>query len=248
MKVLKNNDREIRPYLSVRVNELTESLRDALRNIEEGKRERGEVEVEVERLKEEIAKERLERESVVRTVRLEMGEKGREVEVENQRKARDMIEVARREYEVKEGRMKEEMEKLRDKCERVVEERENAVGEKFHAESQVRSLAIDLDSRTRLVEKVTEDNKKLQEKVTEKEGAVFQLERDCHKAELRMASMEQGMGEQGEKERRMEELRREWGEAKDSLQRQNELLSGKMEQVRGENEATVIKELHRRTT
>ena len=136
LQVCKCNDREIRPYLSARVNELTEKYREALRKDEEGGRVRKGMEKEIRELKEDISKERLERESVVRTVRLEMGEKGREVEIENQRKARDMVEQKRREFEEKEEEMRREIKKFQEKIEIVMDEREKAVADKVRGKGK----------------------------------------------------------------------------------------------------------------
>ncbi|GMH58756.1 hypothetical protein TrRE_jg5886, partial [Triparma retinervis] len=233
LAVRKCNDREIRPYLAARVNELTEELRGTLGRVKEGEREVKEGGELVGKLREDIAKERLERESLVRTIRLEMGEKGREAEIDNQRKARDMVEQARREFQEREEEMRRDNKDMQEKIERIKEEREKAIKDKFELEGSVRSLTIDLESRTKLVEKLTSSNALLQTSITEKDSAIFSLERENHKLQLTMAAMEQSMGQEEERERKMSSQRKEWTEAKESLLAQNSLLSGAVESLEG---------------
>ena len=192
LTIVKNTDREIRPYLSNRVNELTQGVR-ALR-VHAGKAlgHRDSAREEVARLKSEVGRLELEKEAVARTVRLEMSEKLREGEAEAQRRAKEQVGQAKREFEEKERLARAEVAKANDRLDAASAERDKSVSDRYELESAVRSLRMDLKGRTETCEKLKEDLAGAQRRLTEVEGERFQSEREVHRLEVRREAARSG--------------------------------------------------------
>jgi len=229
LKIVKCNDREIRPYLANRVNELTDKLRKTKTVVEKMAKINQDAKTKSQELSNDVSRLQLEKEALARTVRLEMSEKNRESEIEMQRKMRDAVDQAKREFEAKAKEAKLEVDKMQEKLEKVVDEKDKITADRYELEGTIRSLTMDLTSRTNTCEKLTEENQEIQMKLTEAEGNRFQLEREIHRLELSVASFEQNASSTNAIEAKHEQQRVEWMDAKNSLLKQNELLAGKNE-------------------